>query len=78
MVNLRASLLISALLPLSVLMCFVLMRYVHVDANLVALSGIAIAIGTMVDMGIVLIESIVNRIEEAPPEEDLFRRKPGF
>ena len=42
--NLRASLLISALLPLAVLMCFIMMKYVGVDANIVALSGIAIAI----------------------------------
>ncbi|MEZ4921206.1 MAG: efflux RND transporter permease subunit [Saprospiraceae bacterium] len=35
-----------------------------VDANIVALSGIAIAIGTMVDMGIVLTESMIKRMEE--------------
>ena len=39
------------------------MRYFGVDANIVALSGIAIAIGTMVDMGIVLTESIMDRKE---------------
>ena len=70
-VNLRASLLISALLPLSVLMCFVLMRYVHVDANIVALSGIAIAIGTMVDLGIILSENIIRHQDEAPPEQSM-------
>ncbi|MFV1967911.1 MAG: efflux RND transporter permease subunit [Pirellulaceae bacterium] len=68
--HLRSSLLISGLLPLSVLMCFVAMRIFHVDANIVALSGIAIAIGTMVDMGIVLCENILNHLEEADPEED--------
>ncbi len=62
--NLKASLLVSGSLPLAVLMCFIAMRYFGVDANIVALSGIAIAIGTMVDMGIVLIESIRNRMEE--------------
>jgi Cu(I)/Ag(I) efflux system membrane protein CusA/SilA len=46
--NLRASLLISSLLPIAVLMVFIAMRYFGVDANIVALSGIAIAIGTMV------------------------------
>ena len=71
LLNLKSSLLISSTLPVAVLMCFIAMKYFGVDANIVALSGIAIAIGTMVDMGIVLTESIVKRIEEAPPEEDL-------
>jgi len=54
--------LISGLLPLAVLACFVVMRYAHVDANIVALSGIAIAIGTMVDVGIVLTENIIEHV----------------
>ena len=63
--NLRASLLISALLPLAVLMCFIMMKYFGVDANIVALSGIAIAIGTMVDLGIILNENILRHLEES-------------
>jgi Cu(I)/Ag(I) efflux system membrane protein CusA/SilA len=69
--NLRASLLISALLPLAVLMCFIFMKYFHVDANIVALSGIAIAIGTMVDLGIILNENILKHLEEATKEQPL-------
>jgi Cu(I)/Ag(I) efflux system membrane protein CusA/SilA len=69
LLNIQSSLLIAGTLPISVLMCFIAMRYFGVDANIVALSGIAIAIGTMVDMGIVLVESMVKRLEEAPPEE---------
>ncbi len=68
--HLRSSLLISSLLPLAVLMCFVAMKAFGVDANIVALSGIAIAIGTMVDMGIVLSENILKHLDEAEPEED--------
>ena len=64
--NLKSSLLISASLPVAVLMCFIAMRYFGIDANIVALSGIAIAIGTMVDMGIVLIESMVIGLKNAP------------
>ncbi|GAB2497456.1 efflux RND transporter permease subunit [Algoriphagus taiwanensis] len=64
--NLRASILISALLPLAVLMCFIFMKYFGVDANIVALSGIAIAIGTMVDLGIILNENILRHLEMAP------------
>ena len=51
--NIKSSLLVSGTLPIAVLMCFIAMKYFGVDANIVALSGIAIAIGTMVDMGIV-------------------------
>jgi Cu(I)/Ag(I) efflux system membrane protein CusA/SilA len=69
--NLRASVLISSLLPIAVLMVFIAMRYFNVDANIVALSGIAIAIGTMVDLGIILSENIVKHIDEAPPGQKL-------
>ncbi|MFC4872924.1 efflux RND transporter permease subunit [Negadavirga shengliensis] len=71
--NLRASLLISALLPMAVLMCFIFMKYLNVDANIVALSGIAIAIGTMVDLGVILNENILRHIENAPKEKSRFK-----
>lgn len=67
--HLRSALLISGLLPLAVLMCFSAMKLFGVDANIVALSGIAIAVGTMVDMGIVLCENMLKRLEEAAPDE---------
>ncbi|MEQ9168168.1 MAG: efflux RND transporter permease subunit, partial [Fulvivirga sp.] len=69
--NLRASFLISSLLPIAVLMVFIAMRYFGVDANIVALSGIAIAIGTMVDLGIILSENIIKHIDEAPQGQKL-------
>lgn len=69
--NLKSSLLVSGTLPIAVLMCFIAMRYFGVDANVVALSGIAIAIGTMVDMGIVMTESMVHKLEEAPTGQRL-------
>ncbi|MBT4398373.1 MAG: efflux RND transporter permease subunit, partial [Bacteroidetes bacterium] len=58
--NLRASLLISSLLPIGTLMTFIVMRRFGVDANIVALSGIAIAIGVMVDVGVVFTENILR------------------
>ena len=61
--NLRASFLISSLLPIGVLMTFFVMRRFGVDANIVALSGIAIAIGVMVDVGVVFTENIVRHLE---------------
>ena len=62
--NLRISLVISGLLPVAVLMVFVAMKLFEVEANIVALSGIAIAIGTMVDLGIILSENIVRKLEK--------------
>ncbi|MFT6689197.1 MAG: Cu(I)/Ag(I) efflux system membrane protein CusA/SilA, partial [Saprospiraceae bacterium] len=64
MFNLRASILISGLLPVAVLMVFIAMKLFGVDANIVALSGIAIAIGTMVDVGVILSENIIRHLEE--------------
>lgn len=70
--HLRSSILISSTLPLAVLMCFCAMKVFEIDANVVALSGIAIAIGTMVDMGIVLCENILRHLDEADENADLF------
>lgn len=69
--NLRASFLISSILPIAVLMVFIAMRYFGVDANIVALSGIAIAIGTMVDLGIILSENIIKHLDESPEDQHL-------
>ncbi len=70
LMHLRSSFLVAGLLPLAVLMCFIAMKIFRVDANIVALSGIAIAIGTMVDMGIVLCENILKRLDESDAQEN--------
>jgi Cu(I)/Ag(I) efflux system membrane protein CusA/SilA len=61
--NLRASLIVAGLLPIGVLMTFILMRAFGINADIVALSGIAIAIGVMVDIGIVDVENILRHLE---------------
>ena len=68
--HLRSSILISGALPLAVLMCFIGMKLFGVDANIVALSGIAIAIGTIVDMSIIVCENVLRHLEQASPEEN--------
>ncbi len=68
--NLRASILISGLLPVAVLMVFISMKLFGVDANIVALSGIAIAIGTMVDVGVILSENIIRHLDENEERND--------
>jgi Cu(I)/Ag(I) efflux system membrane protein CusA/SilA len=68
--HLGGSMLISGILPLVVLMCFIAMKTFRVDANVIALSGIAIAIGTIVDMGIILTENIIRHLGKATPGAD--------
>ena len=72
--NLRASLIVAGLLPIGVLMTFILMRFFGVEANIVALSGIAIAIGVMVDIGIVDVENILRHLE-MPENKDIRGKK---
>src|SRR5690554_2964287 len=69
--NLRASILISGLLPVAVLMVFIAMKLFNVDANIVALSGIAIAIGTMVDVGVILSENIIRHLDDDDGKESI-------
>ena len=61
--HLRSAGIISGVLPLAVLFSFIGMKQFGIDANVVALSGIAIAIGTIVDMGVVLVENILKHLE---------------
>jgi copper/silver efflux system protein len=67
--HLRASLVISAMLPLAVLICFIFMKLFEVDSNVVSLAGIVIAIGTIVDMGIIVTENVLRHLKEAPEDE---------
>ncbi len=69
LMHLSSSAIICSMLPLTVLLCFIGMKLFNVQANIVALSGIAIAIGTIVDMGIVICENILRHLEEANPDE---------
>ena len=69
LLHLRSATLISGVLPLAVLFAFIGMKLFGVDANVVALSGIAIAIGTIVDMGAVMIENILKHLDDALPDE---------
>jgi Cu(I)/Ag(I) efflux system membrane protein CusA/SilA len=73
LMNLRSSLVVAGLLPLIVLMCFIGMKLFRVDANIVALSGIAIAIGTMVDMCVILTENIYRHLSRSGPGADRLR-----
>lgn len=67
--HLRASALISILLPAAILLTFVAMKLFGIDANVVALAGIAIAIGTVVDVGIVMVENVLEHLDHADEHE---------
>jgi len=70
------SLIISLVLPIGVLVAFILMRRFNVDANIMSLGGIAIAIGVMVDSGCVLVENVYRRIVEARKEKNVLKLSP--
>ncbi len=61
--HLRSSLVAIVSLPLGVLMAFVVMHYQGVNANIMSLGGIAIAVGAMVDAAIVMIENAHKHVE---------------
>lgn len=74
------SMIVSIVLPIGVLISFILMRRFGIDANIMSLGGLAIAIGVMVDSGCVLVENIYRRlvtrrqelgVERLMPEERL-------
>jgi Cu(I)/Ag(I) efflux system membrane protein CusA/SilA len=77
--SLRASFLVSMLLPLAVLLSFVGMRLTGVGANVMSLAGVAIAIGTMVDTGIILAENVMRHRSLRPldPLVDTVKRATG-
>ncbi|HRQ04703.1 MAG TPA: CusA/CzcA family heavy metal efflux RND transporter [Nitrosomonas halophila] len=65
LLHLRSSLVIVITLPLAVLMAFIVMKLQGINANIMALGGIAIVIGDMVDGGIVMIENAHKHLAEA-------------
>ncbi|MBD3675035.1 MAG: efflux RND transporter permease subunit [Planctomycetaceae bacterium] len=64
LLHLRASFVVAVILPIAVLMAFIAMHLFGVNANIMSLAGIAIAIGTMVDMGIIVSETIYDSLAE--------------
>ena len=64
LLHVRASIIVAITLPMAVLMSFVAMQLFGVDANIMSLAGIAIAIGTMVDMGIIILENVYDALAE--------------
>lgn len=66
LLHIQSSFLISMILPFGVGISFILMDQVGIDSNIMSLSGLVIAIGTMVDMGIIVTENIYSSLANNP------------
>jgi Cu(I)/Ag(I) efflux system membrane protein CusA/SilA len=69
LMHLRSALVVMITLPLGVLMSFLVMRWLGVNANIMSLGGIAIALGAMVDAAIVMVENMHKHLEWSAREE---------
>ncbi len=67
LLHVRSALVAIVVLPVGILMSFIVMRLIGVNANIMSLGGIAIAIGAMVDGAIVMIENMHKHLERAAP-----------
>ncbi len=64
--HIRSSLVIMISMPIGILVAFIIMHWQGINANIMSLGGIAIAIGAMVDGAIVMIENVHKHIERTP------------
>jgi len=70
LLHFRSALVAIISLPLGVLISFILQYQFHINANILSLAGIAIAIGDMVDASMVMVEDAHKHLEHAPPGTD--------
>ena len=68
--HLRSALVIVISLPIGILVAFIVMQRLGINANIMSLGGIAIAIGAMVDAAIVMIENVHKHMEKTPVTDD--------
>ena len=67
--HLRSGLIVVIVTPIAVLSAFIVMHLQGINANIMSLGGIAIAIGTLVDAAIVMIENVHKKLEHGPATE---------
>jgi Cu(I)/Ag(I) efflux system membrane protein CusA/SilA len=67
--HLRSGLIVVIVTPIAVLAAFIVMRLQGINANIMSLGGIAIAIGTLVDAAIVMTENVHRKLEHGVPDE---------
>jgi len=66
LMHVRSGLVAAAVLPLGILLAFIVMKLSGINANIMSISGIAVAIGTMVDSSIVMVENLHKHKEQNP------------
>lgn len=74
LLHFQSALVIVLTLPIAVLMAFITMRLLGVTSNIMSLGGIAIAIGVLVDAGVIMVENCYRHLSELSPEERNERR----
>jgi copper/silver efflux system protein len=70
LLHLRSALVVIISLPLGILMAFIIMNVQGINANIMSLGGIAIAIGVMVDAAIVMIDNVHKHLERKSDNTD--------
>jgi copper/silver efflux system protein len=74
LLHFRSALVVIITLPIAVLIAFITMKHLGVTSNIMSLGGIAIAIGVLVDAGIVMVENCYRHLSELAPKERQARR----
>jgi Cu(I)/Ag(I) efflux system membrane protein CusA/SilA len=69
LLHFRSAIVIVLTLPIAVLIAFITMKYLGITSNIMSLGGIAIAIGVLVDAGVIMVENCYRHLTELPPEE---------
>jgi copper/silver efflux system protein len=69
LLHFQSALVIILTLPIAVLFSFITMKLMGVTSNIMSLGGIAIAIGVLVDAGVIMVENCYRHLSEMPPEE---------
>jgi copper/silver efflux system protein len=71
----RSILIVTIPLPLAVLTSFLFMHYFGISSNIMSLGGIAIAIGVLVDAGIVMAENVIRHAEQYAEQHGEYRSR---
>ena len=74
LLHLRSSLVAALTLPVAILTSFLVMRLIGVQANIMSMGGIAIAIGAMIDAAVVMVENLHKHLEREPGQPSAQRR----
>jgi len=74
LLHFQSALVIVLTLPIAVLFSFITMKLLGVTSNIMSLGGIAIAIGVLVDAGVIMVENCYRHLSELPPDERKTRR----